>query len=119
LLELKKMHELRIAEDLSSIVIETAIVNNLSKVTRVNIIFGQMIRIVPDIFEFAFRETVRDSIAENAELIIAVLPLKLKCSGCDREFQVDDNTFACKICSSTDIDIIQGEELYIKSIEGE
>jgi hydrogenase nickel incorporation protein HypA/HybF len=113
------MHELRIAEDLSSIVIETANGNNLSKVTRVNIIFGQMIQIVPDIFEFAFREIVRDSIAQDAALNITVLPVKMKCSGCGCEFQVRENNFACKICSSTDIDIIQGKELFIKSIEGE
>ena len=44
------MHEIRIAEDLSAIVLETARKENLSKVTKVNISFGQMIQIVPDIF---------------------------------------------------------------------
>jgi hydrogenase nickel incorporation protein HypA/HybF len=113
------MHELKIAEDLSSIVINTAQNNNLSKVTRVNIIFGQLIQIVPDIFEFAFRETVRDSIAEDAELKITVSPVKMKCSDCGCEFRVKDNTFACNHCGSTDLVIIQGKELFIKSIEGE
>jgi hydrogenase nickel incorporation protein HypA/HybF len=113
------MHELRIAEDLTSIVIETANGNKLSKVTRVNIIFGQMIQIVPDIFEFAFRENVRDSIAEDAELNVVVLPVKMKCSDCGSEFQIKDNIFACNFCGSTDIGITQGNELFIKSIEGE
>jgi hydrogenase nickel incorporation protein HypA/HybF len=113
------MHELRIAEDLTSIVIETANGNNLSKVTRVNILFGQMIQIVPDIFEFAFREIVRDSIAKDAELNIVVLPVKMKCTVCGIEFKVNDNMFACNNCWSTDLDIIQGKELFIKSIEGE
>jgi len=32
---------------------------------------------------------------------------------------VKENRFACNICSSTDLGIIQGKELFIKSIEGE
>jgi hydrogenase nickel incorporation protein HypA/HybF len=113
------MHELRIAEDLSAIVSETAEKENLSKVTRVNICFGQMVRIVPEIFEFAFRETMRNSVAEDAELNIEVLPVKMKCSCCGNDFQVTENRFSCNICGSTGLEIITGNELFIKSIEGE
>ena len=38
-----------------------------------------MIQIVPDIFEFAFREAVRNSIASDAELDIEIVPVKMKC----------------------------------------
>jgi len=113
------MHESGIAEDLAAIVLETARRVNLSKVTKVNISFGQMIQIVPDIFEFAFRETVRNSIAEDAELDIEIVPVKMKCMNCGSDFQVKENNFACNVCGSTDLDIIQGKELFIKSIEGE
>ena len=113
------MHEIRIAEDLSAIVLETAGKEKLSKVTKVNISFGQLIQIVPDIFEFAFRETVRSSVAEDAELDIEIVPVKMKCMNCGSDFQVKGNRFACNICSSTDLEIIKGKELYIKSIEGE
>ena len=113
------MHEIRIAEDLSSIVIETARMENLSKVTKVNICFGQLIQIVPDIFEFAFRETVRNSIIEDAILNIEIIPVKMKCINCGKDFQVKENRFACNTCNSTDLVIITGKELFIKSIEGE
>jgi len=113
------MHELRIAEDLTAIVLDTALSKNLSKVTKVNIIFGQLIQIVPDIFEFAFIETVKNSIAEGAELDIEILPLKMKCLNCGNDFQPKENRFTCNICGSTDMGIIQGKELFIKSIEGE
>jgi hydrogenase nickel incorporation protein HypA/HybF len=113
------MHEIRIAEDLSVIVLETAKKEKLSKVTRVNISFGQLVQIVPDIFESAFREIVRDSVAQDAELDIEIIPVKMKCSSCGSDFQVNDNLFSCKICGSTAVAIIQGKELFIKSIEGE
>ena len=113
------MHELRIAEDLGAIVLEAADREKLSKVTKVNISFGQMIQIVPDIFEFAFREIVRDSVAERAKLDIEIVPVKVKCLNCGCDFPLKDNMFACTFCSSTDLGIIQGKELFIKSIEGE
>jgi hydrogenase nickel incorporation protein HypA/HybF len=113
------MHEIKIAEDLSAIVSEVAGMENLSKVTRVNIAFGQMIQIVPEIFEFAFSETVRNSVAEFAELNIEIIPLKMKCTHCGNDFQVTENRFSCNICNSTDLEIISGKELFIKSIEGE
>ena len=113
------MHEISIASDLSAIVLETAGKENLLKVTKVNISFGRMIQIVPDIFEFAFREAVRNSIASDAELNIEVVEVKMRCMKCGSDFQLQDNNFSCSICQSTEIDLIHGKELYIKSIEGE
>jgi hydrogenase nickel incorporation protein HypA/HybF len=113
------MHEIRIAEDLFAIVREVAEKEHLSKVTKVSITFGRMVQIVPGIFEFAFRETIRDSVASDAELDIELAEIKLKCRNCGHEFQPEDNLFSCRICSSHETDIIQGNELFIKSIEGE
>lgn len=113
------MHEIKIAEDLSQIVLEVAGREKLSKVTKVNISFGQMVQIVPDIFNFAFREAVRETIAVDAEVDIELLPVKLKCRICKDEFMIHDNNFSCSKCGSTELDIIQGKELFVKSIEGE
>ena len=113
------MHELKIAEDLSRIVIETAEREKLIKVTKVNISFGQMVQIVPDIFRFAFSETVSGTVAENAHVSIEVIPVKMKCNECGNDFKIIDNTFTCDTCGSTDLRIIQGKELFINSIEGE
>jgi hydrogenase nickel incorporation protein HypA/HybF len=113
------MHELRIAEDLSTIVLQAAREENLVKVTRVNISFGQLVQIVPDIFEFAFRESVRDTLASAAEVNIEIVPVKMKCKSCGTDFQLADNNFACNVCGSADVSIINGKELFIKSIEGE
>lgn len=113
------MHEIRIAEDLCAIVLDTARNESLSKVTKINVSFGQLIQIVPDIFEFAFRETVRNTIAENAELEIEIIRIRMNCRHCGNEFQIDENLFVCKVCGSVDLEIKNGKELFIKSIEGE
>jgi hydrogenase nickel incorporation protein HypA/HybF len=113
------MHEISIAKDLSDIVLATAEKENLSQVTRVNISMGKMVQIVPDIFEFAFREAVRDSIACDADLDIEIVEVNMKCRVCGTGFNPLDNLFSCHVCNSKDIDLIHGNELFIKSIEGE
>jgi hydrogenase nickel incorporation protein HypA/HybF len=113
------MHEMRIAEDLSAIVLETARNENLSIVVKVNISFGQLIQIVPEIFEFAFREAVRNTIAENAEVSIEIIKVRMNCVQCSCNFHLDANLFKCCRCGSTDLKIINGKELFVKSIEGE
>lgn len=112
------MHELRIAEDLTRIVLETARASVLKKVTEVNIIFGQMIQVVPDIFEFAFRECARGTVAQDARLNIEIRKVRMRCIRCGSDFDVQDNRFVCN-CGSSDLEIISGKELFIKSIEGE
>jgi hydrogenase nickel incorporation protein HypA/HybF len=113
------MHEISIAKDLSEVVLEAAEKENLLRVTRVSISFGRMVQIVPDIFEFAFREAVRNTIAGEAELQIEVVEVKMRCRHCGNDFLLKDNIFECNVCRSTDMDLINGKELYIKSIEGE
>jgi hydrogenase nickel incorporation protein HypA/HybF len=113
------MHEISIAADLSSIVLETAGIEKLSKVTKVNISFGQMVQIVPDIFEFAFREAVKDTVAHGATVDIEIIEVRMKCRECGLDFTVNENNFTCNNCGSTDLEIINGKELFIKSIEGE
>ena len=113
------MHELRIAEDLSEIVLEAAINEKLKKVTKVNITFGELVQIVPDIFETAFTESVKGTIAEGSELDIEIVKVRMKCKNCRKEFGINGNIFACKNCKSTDLEIINGKEIFIKSIEGE
>jgi len=113
------MHELRIAKDLSEIVLGTASREKGSSVSRVNVVFGQLIQIVPEIFETAFRECVRGTVAADAELIFEILPVVVVCRECRREFAIEDNIFICCNCSSSDMDIVQGKELFVKSIETE
>ena len=113
------MHEIQIAKDLSAIVLEVAGKEKLSVVKRVDVIFGKMIQIVPDIFEFAFRECVRESVACDAKLNIEIVPVRIRCLKCNEEMDLPDTWFICGKCNSTDLKIIQGKEIYVKSIEGE
>jgi hydrogenase nickel incorporation protein HypA/HybF len=113
------MHEIRIAEELSAIVLKVAGKENLAKVDRVNISFGIMIQVVPDIFERAFRECVKNTIADSAELSVELLPVKIKCNSCSEESGLEGMDFRCNLCGSSDLEMVQGKEMFVKSIKGE
>ena len=112
------MHELRIAEDLTQIVLETAQASRLKRVTEVNVVFGQLVQIVPEIFEAAFRECARGTAADNASVNIEIRAVLMRCIKCGCDFEVQENSFVCQ-CGSSDLEIISGKELFVKSIEGE
>jgi len=113
------MHETRIAMDLADTVIEVAQREHLSRVTRVNLQFGQMVQLVPDIFRFAFEEATRGTIAGNSEVDLEIVPVRLRCNNCLKDHDIDTMVFRCAFCNSADISITQGKEMIIKSIEGD
>ncbi len=113
------MHELKIAEELIGIITQVAETENLKKVTKVNIQFGKMIMIVPDVFRFVFECAVKGTVAKKAKLHLEILPVKFACNKCIEETEIDDLLFVCPYCGSNDLKLIQGRETIIESIEGE
>ena len=113
------MHELKIAEELVGIIKEVAETENLKKVTKVNIQFGKMIQIVPDVFQFVFECAVKGTVAKKAKLKLEILPVVFACKKCKEEAEIDDLIFVCPRCGSNDLELIQGRETIIESIEGE
>jgi len=113
------MHEIRIAEELSAIVTGTATGSGLKKVDRVNVCFGEFIQVVPEIFERAFREAVRETPAADALLEIEIIPAELRCIACGTMYNPDSEVYVCGACGSEEISVVHGKELFIKSIEGD
>ncbi len=50
-------------------------------------------------------------------LNIEEVPLVLKCSDCNQETETDDLIMICPRCNSVSVDIVQGKEFLIKSME--
>ncbi len=113
------MHELKIAEELVDIILNVAQSEKLKKVTKVKIQFGKMIMIVPDVFCFVFESAIKNTLVQNAKLNLEILPVKFACKKCKEESEIEDLLFVCPYCGSNDLELIQGREIFIESIEGE
>ena len=106
-------------EDMFRIILEVAEKEQLSRIDKVHFRIGKMMQVVPDLFRFAFDSAKEDTIAEHADLEIEYVPVKMRCRHCGHEFLVGDQSFYCPNCKSSGLDLIQGKELLIQSIEGE
>ncbi len=113
------MHEFSIISNLFDILMKIAEENHLKKIYKVTLSVGKMRQVVPVAMEMAFTGITSGTIAEGAELIIENVPVKMHCSGCGKEFTVEHNIFVCPECGSPRLELLEGQELIIKNIEGE
>jgi len=111
------MHEFSIIENIFKTITEVAGKEKLNRVTRINLVIGKMRQIVPDIFEYAFHISSKNTIAENAKLSIEFVPIKMKCNDCNHISEIADHIYFCSSCGSSNLELLSGKELYIKSIE--
>ncbi len=93
--------------------------HNVEKVLQVKLKVGELTNAEPDALQMAFEAYSKDTICEGAELIIERVSVQARCRNCHQEFNVKSMFFLCPNCQNTSIEIIQGEELLLESLEVE
>ncbi|MFZ5942962.1 MAG: hydrogenase maturation nickel metallochaperone HypA [Bacillota bacterium] len=113
------MHELALAQNLLNIVNQAAQENQLSKVTTISVIWGELMGIVPDALQFGFEVSSADTPAQGAVLLHKELPALIRCSSCNHEFPWKAYGYSCPQCSRLGGEMFQGQEFYVEYIEGD
>jgi len=113
------MHEVAIAAEIMDIVLEKAREHNASKVTRIKLIIGELTSIVPEALDFAFVSISAGTPIEGVKIEMKKEKLRGKCGGCGKEFRIKDMMYICPKCKGTDIKVLSGKEMIIKSIDME
>ena len=108
------MHELAIAESVVQIADRHA---NGRRVTKVYLKVGHLRQVVPSALAFSFELVAQGTPVEGAELETEEIPAKGKCSECGAESQLESFPLQCGACGAFDAEILQGEELYVESLE--
>jgi hydrogenase nickel incorporation protein HypA/HybF len=111
------MHELSIVASLFEILEEKAKEQKAKKVTSVTVKVGALSGVVPEFLKTAFDVYKKDTIADEAELKIEEVPLKVKCQKCGAEITKDDFVFLCEKCESRELKTLAGTELLLEKIE--
>lgn len=111
------MHEFPITMSILSIVLEQAKAVKASKITKINLIIGELSYIVPEYVEIQFDIISRGTIAFGARLLFNQLPIKLRCRTCATIFSPRNLDWVCPNCQEQKIDIVSGRECYISSME--
>lgn len=113
------MHELSIMGNILDIVLDHANRNNAKRVTKVNLRIGRLSDIIPEWAQSYFDMLCKDTIANGAVLDIERVPVKVRCRSCGHEHTYSDGEwgFTCLKCNENDIELLEGREFSIISIE--
>jgi hydrogenase nickel incorporation protein HypA/HybF len=99
------------------IVLDQAKSAEAKKVTKINLVIGEMSGVVSDCVQFYFDFLKKGNAAEGATLDFKLVPVELRCRDCQTVFQPNDFAWVCPNCGSTRPEVIRGQESYVESIE--
>ena len=112
------MHELSIAESIIDIVLDNAKSNDAKKVIKVTVVVGNCSGVVAESLRFCFDVIKKETVADDAELVITEVSASAHCETCGGDFKVGQYDYVCPKCG----DIIMpmgGKELHISDMEVE
>jgi len=110
------MHEMSIAINVVDIITKQAQVENAKKINKVELEIGVLAGVMVESLQFCFKAACKDTMAENAKMTIIAVPGKGNCLDCNKTFPLDTYLASCPNCQSFSVDIIQGREMKIRSI---
>lgn len=113
------MHELVITQSLLDTVLDEAKAAKANKVTRINLIVGELSGVASDSVQFYFDILKKDTAVQEATIDFKPVPAQLRCRDCGTDFPPADGLWVCPNCGSYSIEIISGRDCYIESIEVE
>jgi hydrogenase nickel incorporation protein HypA/HybF len=111
------MHELAMTESIIELVEAEARKRGSDRIDGIKLRIGQFTGVVKEALEFAFDAIKHGTLAESAELLIEIVPVRMKCSPCDKVFSPDGIfDFFCPVCDRP-AEIVSGRELQIEYID--
>ncbi len=113
------MHEYSITESILSLALEKANEAKADKITRINLVLGELSGVVGECVQMYFEILGQNTIARGAALSFETRPTTLKCRKCEKVFSPADHNWACPDCRESNVEIVSGRECYMESIEVE
>ncbi len=111
------MHELAICQSLIDQVEVIALERKAQSVTTIVIGMGPLSGVEAQLLKNAYPVASAGTIAEDAELVIEHLPIKVKCTQCGSESDALPNKLICKQCGDWRTTLISGDEMMLMSVE--
>jgi len=111
------MHELSICEALLTHVTDIVQQQQADYASDITVQVGALSGVEADLLERAFSVARIGTVAENAQLHIETLAIKIKCKKCNAETEAAVNRLLCGECGHWHTRVIAGEELLLRQVE--
>jgi len=113
------MHEYSIVQALLEQCEDHAKANDSTKVTKVVTKIGKLSGVEPHLLETAFQTFKEKTVCDGAEFVMNIQDLKLYCKACKKESEQSEIRYQCIHCQSTDVSVVDGEDMYLMTLEME
>ncbi|RLA71665.1 MAG: hydrogenase maturation nickel metallochaperone HypA [Epsilonproteobacteria bacterium] len=113
------MHEYSIVQALLEQCETLAKENSAEKITKVVTKIGKFSGIEPHLLEIAFETFKEKTVCDGAEFVMNIQDLLLYCNDCKKETLRKEAHYQCKHCQSTNVSVIDGDEMYLMTLEME
>lgn len=111
------MHELSITEQIAEIAVRHAEKNNAEQVTDLYLVIGELSTVIDDSVQFYWDLITDQTICKGAKLHFNRIPALFRCLDCNKEYPLSEGDLTpCPHCGSTQMEILQGKEFHLESI---
>ena len=110
------MHELRITQKLLEGALNEA---KSRRILKVNLLIGSFSEEREESIQFYWRDLAKGTLGENAKLHFEHVQANMKCFGCGGVLSLDEEGSLCKYCQNDRLQLRNGEEVKLESIEVE
>ncbi len=113
------MHEYSIVQALLTQCEDIARENEAESVSKIVVKIGKMSGVEPHLLEIAFNTFKEKTVCDGADFVMNVQPLVIECQVCGEVTELGEIFYKCPKCESLDVKVIDGEEMFLMSLEME
>lgn len=113
------MHEYSIVQALLTQCEEIAKENDAQSVQKIVVKIGRMSGVEPHLLEVAFNTFKEKTICDGADFVMNIQPLTIECNLCKTMTELDEIYYKCPKCDSLDVRVVDGEDMFLMSLEME
>ncbi len=112
------MHELSIAYSLVELAVEAVEAAGACEVKTVYVRIGALSGVVKEALLFGWDIAGAETVLAGAALLIDEVPVAICCRDCQRQSTMEGSfPFLCPYCGASNVELVQGRELELTSIE--
>jgi hydrogenase nickel insertion protein HypA len=116
------MHEYslvsRLLEQVTQLAAQNAVTNGeaTARVTEVCLQIGPLSGVESLLLQSAFARLSPGTVAADARLQVDKVPLLVRCDACGQQSELPELRFVCPTCMATNLKVLNGEGVVLKSI---
>jgi hydrogenase nickel incorporation protein HypA/HybF len=111
------MHELSVCQGMLGQVAAIARAHRARGVRRIRVQVGPLSGIEPHLLQQAFPLACAGTVADEAELVIENLPVRVHCETCGSDTDATPNRLLCGACGDWHTRLVSGDEMLLASVE--